>query len=764
METKLAAIEVNEENCGRGIVDAMVPISVPVDNFATAPGAGETTKNRLADDVGVYVERDVENVNHIVDKLVSGPTPALNMSPQNRTIIVTSMKEDLQVTEISKLSDGEGIDTSTLQNNSTSPVDGSALDENFDCNLLSDNKQSTINSTATPVIRRTNATDSGTSCVAALPIDALHCIASFLKPREWCNGFGLVNKAALVQCREVIRRIRLHGFRCATEVVTAYKVGQIADSKELAALYVATGVPLYAACLGHSYHTLYWRISVEHKQQLQQQMQTQQQVDPVVERTQTDSDDSGATQELRLIDPYYSGRQDFRTRNWYCKKLTYLEEKSLFYAERHESNPTNSISRSRGMQVTDTFYRLDSSDINNASKSVSTSANIAPVFAAKIPMPIHQHLLDRHERGDIGVHDYEGKMKTPPISLSAEFFHPSGSKLNDNNKHQRSNIQVNVRNYGDVIVSPSYSNSIHPNSNRNTGDGFDSGRLNASSLYQQPGRFGNDDGDLAGNDENDEIEPFQPPLHPTIPISRLRAVLQSVQMQVYSSTSYQDLQATYNPCNMNNTSHNEIMWHLRSRFATYQRRLENILSQCGSQITVLFEECLLDFWDEFFPHTADIHYYDTETAVPRLSKLKKFLSKPCPQAIGIVQCEIERVRIESRGKGVKMTGRFFPVYEYRLFIRNKQISSFVDYSSEDSDGNDNDEAMRRDSVLMVAKHDTLRRVETIVTPVKKGANNYYLYMPNQEDVDDHYSLVNNITVDSKQKSNQPTLNPNGRLK
>ena len=57
--------------------------------------------------------------------------------------------------------------------------------------------------------------------LSSLPIDSLHSIASFLKPLEWRN-FGQCNKAANKICREIFRRVRIHGFRCATEVVTAW--------------------------------------------------------------------------------------------------------------------------------------------------------------------------------------------------------------------------------------------------------------------------------------------------------------------------------------------------------------------------------------------------------------------------------------------------------------------------------------------------------------------------------------------------------------
>jgi hypothetical protein len=57
--------------------------------------------------------------------------------------------------------------------------------------------------------------------ILTLPIDSLHCIASFLYPKEW-TAFGQCGKGTGRLCREIFRRVRMHGFRCATEVVTAW--------------------------------------------------------------------------------------------------------------------------------------------------------------------------------------------------------------------------------------------------------------------------------------------------------------------------------------------------------------------------------------------------------------------------------------------------------------------------------------------------------------------------------------------------------------
>ena len=57
--------------------------------------------------------------------------------------------------------------------------------------------------------------------LVSLPIDSLHCVASFLSATEWAN-FGQANKAARKISQEIFRRVRMHGFKCATEVVSAW--------------------------------------------------------------------------------------------------------------------------------------------------------------------------------------------------------------------------------------------------------------------------------------------------------------------------------------------------------------------------------------------------------------------------------------------------------------------------------------------------------------------------------------------------------------
>jgi hypothetical protein len=496
--------------------------------------------------------------------------------------------------------------------------------------------------------KNSNAKSIGSSAgIHALPIDALHCIASFMTPAEFCFGFGYVHRSA---CREIVRRVRMHAFKCATEVISTWKAGEREDARELAALYISNGVPIYTKCLGHTYHTLYWRMSVEARE---------------TDKVDDENDNNNHSKK----DPFFGrGRHDFRSLSGYTRELTYLEEKCLFVASRKQD-------------------KMDET-----------------AMGPKTAVPIHQHLWDQHRLGELAVNDKEGRMLTPPVSLAAEFFHPVAKLSRSDSSSWIDEEDLKALELSSTVAS-SNTNIVAANSRTAAEPNFPPFHV-----------------------VDEELEDILP-LSPTQEV--VASTMNSVDIQVYTSQimrKFDDSQER----------------HMKSRFSTYQRRLENFLVKGDS---VGFDECMLDLWDEFFPHTAGIHYYDLETAVPRISSLHKFLTKPCLKAIGVVQCEIERIKTSSTGKGVNMKGRLFPTYEYRLFIRNRPPSD-VGEPSESLDDNEPANFVRRDTMLMVAKNRGKRHSEaaTGVIPIsatsKKGSNNYYLYMPQQTDVDDHFNKVN----------------------
>jgi hypothetical protein len=75
--------------------------------------------------------------------------------------------------------------------------------------------------TATLKTERPNDNADCPPLLLSLPIDSLHCIASFLSPGELAM-FGQTGKGASRICGEIFRRVRMHGYRCATEVVMAW--------------------------------------------------------------------------------------------------------------------------------------------------------------------------------------------------------------------------------------------------------------------------------------------------------------------------------------------------------------------------------------------------------------------------------------------------------------------------------------------------------------------------------------------------------------
>jgi hypothetical protein len=203
-----------------------------------------------------------------------------------------------------------------------------------------------------------------------------------------------------------------------------------------------------------------------------------------------------------------------------------------------------------------------------------------------------------------------------------------------------------------------------------------------------------------------------------------------VQLQMYSLSS-PNLKS-----DNDDSATNETLSKVRARFAYHQHKLESCLSSVQD-----FDNCLLDWWDEIFPISAGIHFYNRQSPVPRMTHLHSFLNAPCPKALGVVQCEIERVKISSKKK-------LFPTYEYRLFIRDVK---------NDNPHNSSRMPPRKDSVLLVAKNKVRpRKGSNSVHPSgsgsgaspgneaasKRGVTNYYMCLPQQRDVDLHFKSAN----------------------
>jgi hypothetical protein len=388
----------------------------------------------------------------------------------------------------------------------------------------------------------------------------------------------------------------------------------------------------------------------------------------------------------------------------------------------------------------------------------------------------HRHLVDQHLLGRPIVDDENGAMQTAPVSLSADFYHPYIARRKSSSPKMPSSEVAGAneerlaranQQHGELSQSVTSSGRIVPPTSTPPPSG--NGTPNVAAL-QSVGSDVANDGDHSDGDGSDRRmlgfdsvvhTPTQleaplltpPPLVCRSPIPETpprieHPVLANVDLEIYSSASVTRSQIP-GPAD----GKHEIRDRLRTRFAAYQCRLDLALADRASQA---IDECILDFWDEFLPTTANIHFYDRYTAVPRVSCLQKFLTKPCPKAIGIVQCEIERIRVHSKKKGVNMKGRLFPSYEYRLFIRDRRHSSGAENLTRDPS-----EEPRKDTILMTAKnrgkkHRDVGDKASNSQSSKKGVNNYYLFTPQQNDVDAHYESVNVVESASTKRPNGPS--------
>ena len=525
--------------------------------------------------------------------------------------------------------------------------------------------------------------------VLSLPQDALHAIASFLTPTEWCE-FGLMNQASLSVCREIVRRVRMHGFKCATEIATAWKLGHFADAKELASLYIQEGVPVYPRSLGFSHQALLWKMRVEGR---------------VLEC-------AAAEKEVKPdVDPFYLTRSEFRTNEGIVPNMTYLELKSLFWMQKDDSNgdegsvvtppARNAAVAGRTSPIRSPMHSLVESRAQ-AAATPTNSHDVLPTHTKKLELNIHQHLLDQHlkRRAILQELDERTHQITPPVSLSADFYHPLRKRITSRGR---------LRTLTEEAPSPPSEAAV-------------------LGQHQEPPRS-------RTAIDDDLVEPISTPQQQQCSPFTDHSVLDLLDLEVYSAEAI--------PSYKQNSLHSVEMT-LRSQIDLYQRRLEKFLKRGDHDG---FEECILDFWDEVFPATAGFQYFDRHTAVPRISRLQEFLTKPCPKAVSTMQCEIERIKTTSRGKGVNMKGRLFPTYEYRLFIRNRPHNPTAETAAMEDN-----EFVRRDTVLMVAKNRGRKHTEAsgIVTmsSVKKGSNNYFLQMPDQIDVDEHFIKVNSEREES----------------
>ena len=569
-------------------------------------------------------------------------------------------------------------------------------------------------------------------------------------------------------------------------------LNQHSDAKELAALYINSGVPIYPRSLGHSYHTLAWRMRIEALE-----MQAVSPTPSDIVNVEDGSNDPVPGP----IDRFFVERYVLRVMDGMNYPMSYLEEKSLYMLNAaKQSSDGNSMVRSipRRMAAPQNHVaarpgvphhhlphhhvhdRLHDANFNGQVQHVphlsrwqslevpsgqtrgrglmkSKSHTDLRSQEPKVLVKVHRHLLDQHLLGRPFVDDKNGAMMTAPINLGADFFHPIFKVRNQS--FSRNSIQpqkslspgdglgsgehLRTTNRGESALNASATRGdVNVDRLGESGTGAfgpgisfvettDSDLAAAQGIFEPPNR-GTDDVVAATRrgDESASTLVMNPILANPPSTANHGTILVNVDLDVYSAATMRK------ECGTNPSNERAVLNQLRSRFSFYTRRFEDML---GKQDSHGFDECLLDFWDEFLPQTAGIHYFDQYTAVPRISCLEQFLTKPCPKAIGVLQCEIERIKVGPKKKGVNMKGRFFPTYEYRLFVRHRPPDTM-----------DGSEPPRRDTVLMMAKNKGRKQFEVdgSCASSKKGANNYFLYLPDRDDVERHSRSVNVIDMPS----------------
>lgn len=449
------------------------------------------------------------------------------------------------------------------------------------------------------------------------------------------------------------------------------------------------------------------------------------------------SEEEGIGREVeKKVDPYYTSRyqnQDNESAIFTSSMMTYVEDKCSYWKKEKGIESHDAI---LSATLTPTILPplappMDGGVVNDLAATSADTANgdrhSATAKVPKMTIRIHRHLADQHFFGVPSIDDEDGNMNEVECNMNADFYHPTwepkrrcvvassshhghllggGRHLHWQRQPRRSTqdiLDLGISSFEaaleDVRTALASRNGSRRGSSFLRSDSLPS--LTNSSLHDGNGRSSNSPSSAASD----------------------------VQLEIYS-TMFSSVKNAKSDTDEERRI-NEIISMVRSRCARYQLKLETFLANFD---TFGFDECLLDFWDEVFPLTNKIHYYNGQTAVPRMSQLRSFLTKPCPKAVGVMQCEIERVKISS-GRG-----RFFPTYEYRLFVRDTKNDNTQNIASFPP---------RKDSVLLVAKNKnggkyigTTDTSSSSTTSSKRGVTNYYLSLPQQRDVDMHYRSVN----------------------
>jgi len=662
---------------------------------------------------------------------------------------------------------------------------------------------------------------SSTLYLPSLPSDTIHLLSTYLTPTDLVHLSGTSRR--MQACfNEVWKKVRMHSVKCCGEVMMAWASGEHADARELAALYIKNGVPIYPAPMGHAYHTIVWRMGLEVKEMTGADGEEGENGEGIsannnatfVSAAQGPPTNDGK-QKLTQLDPFYISHFNQNDMAWLNSNpsLSYVEEKSLFWKQkmgvpvespppspdfggrmrrrRHSLNANadalnanpDSIRENIARLIDDRSYPPNGGQRLRRSSFSGPSPNNMSPFSSRLSSPsllkskspikeepkmtlrIHRHLADQHLFGLPAVNDENGGINSGRMNLNADFYHPHWEKRLSFRHHwmMGGSEESAIPSSGGVAM-------VAPEESLLRLDTLDSAGSAATvngevvAPWGEITRAHNTEVDIDETMYNPTADsPYRAAAYTMVnsvrPNSARRSTMQhvdplvldyssvlnpspasDVHMDIYSSSA-----ASLKSDTEDGTS--KEVAKVLVRCAHYQRKLEAFLASFDSHG---YEECLLDLWDLMFPNSVGIHYYNRQSPVPRMSKLQTFLTTPCPKAIGIVQCEIERIKVSSKNKGPNVKGRFFPSYEYRLFIRDTK--------------NDNPHNLprvppRKDSVLLVAKNknrkgknDSAGMEITTPTSPKRGVSNYYMCLPQQRDVDTHFKSANKTTLAPGEKS------------
>ena len=216
-------------------------------------------------------------------------------------------------------------------------------------------------------------------------------------------------------------------------------------------LYISNGVPIYPHCLGHSYQTMTWRMNVEARSIEQENSEI------VANLSESKNFLVSLTPPL---DEFYLRRYEARTNDEdYNPNLSFLEEKCLFYKRKAANKDgydvrESSLERQQSLTAS-ALVRQDNEsasgqngaslhrpyDLNPSHSSPSNSPHSLPPRSMPSSslsndahlyswprsdrptqsIRIHRHLADKHLLGRPAINDQGGKMRTAPLSLSANF-------------------------------------------------------------------------------------------------------------------------------------------------------------------------------------------------------------------------------------------------------------------------------------------------------------------------------------------------------